>query len=267
MTSGLKETPNWFTERAVRVLRGDEVYAFLRTQSTTILYASPGADAESVHPVIRGRFLYWREPPIPIVAVDLTQLKLSPVARGIVSAELARLNLKLDIFSNPPFGYYLLAGTTLVGYHPASVDFQSDQVPLIAGVAGLVAALATSSLEFARLGAMAATWPGAVRAADFFEEYLRNADTTSTSSTGPREKSKQSTASSLETPQTRLRAAYATLGITMLATDEDVIAAHKKLVMENHPDRCRGDSKAIAAATRRTAEINVARDVILGRRR
>ncbi len=55
------------------------------------------------------------------------------------------------------------------------------------------------------------------------------------------------------------------LGLADGATDDEVKAAHRKKVVENHPDRFAQDSDAFAKAEERTKLINEARDVLLNR--
>lgn len=55
------------------------------------------------------------------------------------------------------------------------------------------------------------------------------------------------------------------LGLSEGASDEDVKKAHRKLVIENHPDRFANDPAAQARAEERTKQINEARDVLLNR--
>lgn len=58
---------------------------------------------------------------------------------------------------------------------------------------------------------------------------------------------------------------YAVLGLTPRASDAEVRARHRKLVIESHPDRLMGrgvPAELVAAATRKLANINAAFDVI-----
>lgn len=59
--------------------------------------------------------------------------------------------------------------------------------------------------------------------------------------------------------------ALKTLGLADGATDEEVKKAHRKLVIENHPDKFGQDAEARAKAEERTKLINEARDVLLNR--
>ncbi len=55
------------------------------------------------------------------------------------------------------------------------------------------------------------------------------------------------------------------LGLTEGATDDDIKKAHRKLIIENHPDKFGQDPAARAQAEEKTKVINEARDVLLNR--
>ena len=59
--------------------------------------------------------------------------------------------------------------------------------------------------------------------------------------------------------------ALKTLGLAEGATDEEVKKAHRKLVIQNHPDKFGQDAAARAQAEEKTKLINEARDVLLNR--
>lgn len=59
--------------------------------------------------------------------------------------------------------------------------------------------------------------------------------------------------------------ALKTLGLSEGASDEEIKKAHRKLVIENHPDRFANDAAAQARAEEKTKQINEARDVLLNR--
>ncbi len=59
--------------------------------------------------------------------------------------------------------------------------------------------------------------------------------------------------------------ALKTLGLAEGATDEEVKKAHRKLIIENHPDKFGQDADARAQAEEKTKLINEARDVLLNR--
>ena len=54
-----------------------------------------------------------------------------------------------------------------------------------------------------------------------------------------------------------------TLGLAQGASDEDIKKAHRKLIIENHPDKFGQDEQARAKAEEKTKLINEARDVLL----
>lgn len=55
------------------------------------------------------------------------------------------------------------------------------------------------------------------------------------------------------------------LGLSEGASDEDVKKAHRKLVIENHPDKFGQDPQRRAEAEEKTKLINEARDVLINR--
>ena len=57
--------------------------------------------------------------------------------------------------------------------------------------------------------------------------------------------------------------ALKTLGLSEGASDEDIKKAHRKLIIENHPDKFGQDATARAKAEEKTKLINEARDVLL----
>ncbi len=250
MALTMEEKPIRPNKDVIHIIGSDDAFLYLLTHPTTIIYASPGATADSIHPIIRGRFTYWHEPPIPIGVIDLVKLTFSSLSKSIVTNWLSSLRLNLDMFGKPPSGYYLFVNGKLIAYHSASIDLQTDEKPLAVSIFSIAAAILTKSKEILDFGIMAATLFGAARAVKFFEECLSAASTKQPSS---------------ESPHSKLQEAYKTLGLSTTATDEDVIAVHRKLVLESHPNRCHGDNNAVAGANRLTAEINVARDIILSR--
>ena len=59
--------------------------------------------------------------------------------------------------------------------------------------------------------------------------------------------------------------ALKTLGLSEGASDEEIKKAHRKLIIENHPDKFGQDAEARAKAEEKTKPINEARDVLLNR--
>ena len=59
--------------------------------------------------------------------------------------------------------------------------------------------------------------------------------------------------------------ALKTLGLSEGASDEEIKKAHRKLIIENHPDKFGQDAEARAKAEEKTKLINEARDVLLNR--
>ena len=54
-----------------------------------------------------------------------------------------------------------------------------------------------------------------------------------------------------------------TLGLSQGASEDDIKKAHRKLIIENHPDKFGQDEQARAKAEEKTKLINEARDVLL----
>jgi len=247
--------------REVRLLENGEIVPFLMLNHISIIYVEVGATEQSVSSVIRGRFLQWREPPISVAAVSAEKLDIASFIRPYVGKQLESLGLEFNFLGRPPSGYYLFFKTKLFAYHK-SFDLESDGLFFAAaGVAGVFFTALTDSPAFAQLGAEVAALPSAVRAANFFEQCILKF---CSSKIGQQQ---SPPAPPPDAAQLKLLAAYERLGLSESATDDEVAVVYKKLVKENHPDRCRGDAAAVAFATQRTTEINIARDVILGRPR
>jgi DnaJ like chaperone protein len=67
----------------------------------------------------------------------------------------------------------------------------------------------------------------------------------------------------------RARRAYAVLGVTQSASNDDIKTAYRRLMSRNHPDKLSGgdaDVAALAAAQKRTREIRGAYDMLRARR-
>lgn len=67
----------------------------------------------------------------------------------------------------------------------------------------------------------------------------------------------------------RVRRAYAMLGVTQSASNDDIKKAYRRLMNRNHPDKLSGgdaDLAAVAAAQKRTREIRGAYDMLRARR-
>lgn len=67
----------------------------------------------------------------------------------------------------------------------------------------------------------------------------------------------------------RVRRAYAVLGVSQSASNEDIKKAYRRLMNRNHPDKLSGDDTnpaAVAAAQKRTREIRGAYDMLRARR-
>jgi hypothetical protein len=59
---------------------------------------------------------------------------------------------------------------------------------------------------------------------------------------------------------------YVILGVSMLATAEEIKAAHRKLCVKHHPDRVKGGPAVKKAATEKMAMINQACDVLMDKK-
>lgn len=67
----------------------------------------------------------------------------------------------------------------------------------------------------------------------------------------------------------RVKAAYAALGISRSATNDDVTKAYRRLMNKNHPDKIassKPDAAAVSEAERRTREIRAAYEMLKARR-
>ena len=73
----------------------------------------------------------------------------------------------------------------------------------------------------------------------------------------------------LDADAERVRRAYAVLGVTQSASNDDIKTAYRRLMNRNHPDKLSGGDAnlaAVAAAQKRTREIRGAYDMLRARR-
>jgi hypothetical protein len=219
-----------------------------------IIQAGDGATPDTFPFAITLRLGLFHVPPVCLGVVDLSQINWTPQAKLYVRFSLKNVELQPDDRGRPPRGFYLFANGALVGFHSGSIDLQKDEGAVGFGLLAGLVALATESKEIAHIGLHATTWKAGERVAETFAEWLRQ------------HFSPQSANSDTETgawENDALERAYATLGLPMSASAEEVMAAHKQLVRESHPDRAGNTVAEQERATRRTAELNAARDFIL----
>jgi DnaJ like chaperone protein len=240
----------------VKLVSQEEFLKFIAAPCA-IIQAGDGAAPDAFPVAITLRLGVFHVPPVRLGVVNLSDIDWTPQAKLYVRFNLPEVKQQPDGMGRPPAGFYLFVSGKLVGFHTGQVDLEKDGNALGFGVvAGLLGAL-TQSKEVAYIGLHAAMWKAGERVAEAFAEWLQNFF------------SSQSANMDSETEAWRNEAqerAYAAFGLPVSASDEEVLAAHKRLVRESHPDRFGHDPAGQEQATRRTAELNAARDFILKRR-
>ncbi len=240
----------------VKFVSQDDFTQFI-SAPCAIIQAGDGATPDAFPLAITLRLGLFHIPPVRLGVVDLSEINWTPQAMLYVRFNLKSVELQPDTRGRPPAGFYLFANGALVSFHPGSIDFQKDEGALGFGLLAGLLGLATQSTEITHLGLYAATWKAGERVAEAFAEWLQQ------------HFSPQSANSDTETrawEDDALTRAYTTLGLPTSASDEEVMAAHKRLVRESHPDRAGKTVAEQQRANSRTAELNAARDFILKRR-
>lgn len=249
------------TTGLVETISQDDFASFL-SAPYAIIWAARGASPDTFPFAVTLQLRLFHVPPVRLGVVDLSALDWSPHAKLSVLDKLKDLQLQPDTQGEPPAGYYLFAGGRPIAFHPGRVDFTKDENPLMLGViTGIFGAVAESK-ELAQLGSHIAKWNAGERVAKAFAEAIRRHSSKRTAGEADAQPPPVD-----ESVDQVLRRAYAALNLSPSASNEEVIAAHRRLVRECHPDRFAGNPIEQERATRRTAELNAARDFILGRRR
>lgn len=240
----------------VKLVSQEEFLKFIAVPCA-IIQAQDGATPDAFPFAITLRFGFFHVPPVRLGVVDLSGIDWNANAKLYVRFNLTGVNLQPDFLGRPPAGFYLFADGKLVGFHSGKIDFDRDGDTLGIGVLAGFFGLLAQSPEITHIGLHAATWKAGERVAEAFAERLQQSAASQSSNTNTEAEAWNNEA---------LARAYATLGLPISANDEEVLAAHKRLVRESHPDRFGHDSAEQQRATRRTAEFNAARDFILKRR-
>jgi hypothetical protein len=221
-------------------------------QPAALVYAAPGAKPELLHRFMKGA-LAFSIPPVTIGVIDLSTVQWTGARKAYVLMQLGTCGLSPDMFGQPGAGYYLFSSGALRGFHPGTVDPEQDGGPLKFGAVTFVLGMLAKSKEIREVGKGIWNMNAASRVVTWVRERL--------------EATAEGAPGASPTPEIReaLQRAYAALGLTPDASDEDVRAAHRRLVREHHPDRFVRDPEQHQRATVRTAELNAARDLILDR--
>ncbi|WP_158616557.1 DnaJ family molecular chaperone [Corallococcus sp. CA054B] len=242
-------------ENGVRRVTQDEFREFI-SAPYSIIWAGPFCGPSNFPYALKFRLGDFHSPRVKLGTVDFTKIEWTATVKLWIAIQLSQTGIKVDELGRPPVGFYLFAKGAFLGFFPTKIDPEKDSALLwVGGIAGIFAAF-NNSLPTAQFALQMATWNMGERVAEAFEELIGKH--LSDSPPEP-ESSQQSTFEDFDEP---LVQAYAALGLTPNASDREVSTAHKRLIMEHHPDRAPKSEAAQKKAHRRTAEINAARDAI-----
>jgi hypothetical protein len=247
----------------VTVVAQEEFLSFISGGPYSIIWAGNGASPEELPFAIVLRLGLFHIPPVRIGVVDLSTIEWTALLKLYVRMTLGQLQMESDPSGAPPAGYYLFARGKLIAFHPGSVDFNEDGTALGWGIAVGLFGLLAKSREITHIGHHVATWKAGDRVAEVFSKAVQE-DFSACFESGASE------ADVGQWESDALHQAYTTLELSPSASVEEVVAKHKLLVRECHPDRFANEPTKYKWATERTAELNAARDFILnhhGRRR
>jgi hypothetical protein len=235
----------------IAVLTQDTFLSFVAAPGA-LVYAAPGAKPELLHSFMQGA-LAFSIPPVTVGVIDVSTVQWTAIRKTVATTWLRPHGLSLNVLEMPPTGYYLFSGGSLLGFHPGDFDLEQDSGSLKVAAATALFGFLMRSAEVVQFGAGILGMPAAGRVVAWVKERLEGAG--------------RGAASGAAAPEQDdvLRRAYAALGLTPGASDDEVKAAHRGLVKKHHPDQFPHDSELQRAATMRTAELNAARDLILDR--
>lgn len=219
-----------------------------------VIWAGPGLTPSIFPAFLRFSLGLFHSPPVKLGTADFSRIEWTPSVKFIVAMHLGRHGLKADDQGRPPDGFYLFANGTLLGFEPNELELNKDNNLLFLGAIAGVYGLLSSNAAALNFAAHMTTWKMGERVAQRFEELIgQHFSASLPGSEAPPPPSE------ISDP---IRRAYAALGLSPDASDQEVAAAHKRLVMEHHPDRAAKTQESQGRAHRRTAEVNAARDAI-----
>lgn len=231
--------------------------SFVSAHPYTVIWADNGAKTDSFPFVIGLSLGMFHLPKVRLGVVDFSAVEWSPAVRLFTLLNLERLQLKPDGRGMPPAGYYLFARGLPIGYHAGEFDLDKDGEAVGLGLfAGGLVALFGKGKDALQIGGNIAMWNAGERVVKTFHKLIE-------------EHAKQSsgTVAGSQPPEAEevLRQAYAALGLSSSASTQEVIAAHEQLVRKLRLNGMVGGGLAQEELARRVAELNAARDFILGR--
>jgi hypothetical protein len=227
------------------------------TAPYALVYAAPGA-APSHVPVSLNLMLSLAEVSlVRLGAIDTNGVKWTGGTKLYAAVQMRGIGMALGALGIPPSGYYLFASGTLLGYHaPPAIQIETNNVTLLIGALVGIFGAVLQRPDVVEIGNNLAGTGPAKQLADWVKARVDE----------HRGGTRRAPAGGSAAVDESLRRAYATLDLTPGASDEDVKVAHRRLVKEHHPDRYPRDPAMQQQATRRTAELNAARDEILNHR-
>jgi hypothetical protein len=228
-------------------LKPTELSAFISLKKACVIQATIGSTTEfnsTLYTNLRN-YLQW---PFSIGSIDSEQIDYhNPFVKKLIVEQMNSIGLIASDTLMP--GYYLFKKGTLVAYHPGTFDVSrldaevlNTTMKIAAGIsilAGLLLKSVASGLEmFAKFSEV----PTGMSIFEFFKEVLESKNDVDV----------------IKKQQTIFRSeidkAYALLGISSSATDDEVKAAFKKKIKECHPDMNPGNKEACTKLTVKVIE-------------
>ena len=158
-------------------------------------------------------------------------------------------------------GYYLFLDGEAHAYESGLIDFGHDATSLGIGLVTALAALCSQSMYLAKAAPRCTNLQATVRVLERFEAAIA-ARQQSTAPGAPHQAPPSPSSLAPDAATEEVRRAFATLGLPLSATNDEVKARFRALAREWHPDRLTTNAPKVAEASSRMSQINVAYSVI-----
>jgi hypothetical protein len=242
-------------QEVVASVSKDAFASFISGHPYTVIWADEGAKKNSFPAGLALHLGLFHVPTVRFGVVDLSTIEWTDAVQLYTLLNLERLQMKPDDQGRPPAGYYLFARGIPLGFHPGKIDLDKDQTALgwgmLAGFLGLI----TESKEISHVGMQISTWQVSERIAKEFIRLIAGHAKHASGSGGTLPPAMKPDAEEV------LRRAHATLGLSASASNEEITAAHERLLKAL---QLRGHEPE--ELMRRVAELHAAKEFILAHR-